>query len=160
MKSFDDWLFISVPRTIIGILILIMVAINFANVVGRHAFGQAVFWSEEIMTLFLVWSVFIGAIAVTYKGRHLKMDLFSQTFPPLWKRVVNVLVFLSLIFALSYTLYYSYQVVKIIHITGQVSNAAKYPLVIQHVALLVGLTCIILAVLFRWRSYSSGDFDK
>lgn len=159
MKSFD-WLFVSVPRIIIGFLILVMVAINLANVVGRHAFGQAIFWSEEIMTLCLVWSVFIGAIAVTYKGEHLKMDLFSQTFPSKWRLVVNVLITLSLISALSYTLYYSYQVVKIIYITGQVSNAAKYPMVIQHVALFVSLIFIILAVILRWKSYCSGDFYK
>ena len=126
-----SWLFVSIPRLIIGTLLLLMVAINLANVIGRHALGVAIFWSEEIMTLALVWGVFIGIIAVTYNGDHLKMDLVSQTLPEHWKRMINGLIIVVFLSSLSYTLYYSYQVVSIINMTGRVSNAAKYPSLIK-----------------------------
>lgn len=155
-----DWLFISVPRLIIGTLLLGMVGINLANVVGRHAFGTAIFWSEEIMTLALVWGVFIGIIAVTFKGEHLKMDLVSQTFPERWKRMISVLIIAVFMFSMTYTLYYSYQVVTIINLTGQVSNAAKYPMVLQHSALLLGIFCAILAILIRCKAYYLNKFEK
>lgn len=158
--KFTDWLFVSLPRFIIGALLLAMVAINLANVIGRHALGVAIFWSEEIMTLALVWGVFIGIIAVTYKGDHLKMDLVSQTLPETWKRLINFLTIIVLVLSLAYTLYYSYQVVSLIHLTGQVSNAAKYPLVIQHFALLLGIFSAIVAILLRCKSYYSGKFGK
>lgn len=158
--KFTDWLFVSVPRLMIGILLLLMVGINFANVIGRHAFGFAIFWSEEIMTLALVWGVFIGIIVVTYKGEHLKMDLVSQTLPDAWKRMINVFIIAVFVLSMTYALYYSYQVVSIINMTGRVSNAAKYPMVIQHSALLIGIFGSIIAILIRCKSYYSGKFDK
>ncbi len=151
--------FVSLPRLIIGALMLAMVAINFANVVGRHAFNQPIFWSEEIMVLLLIWGVFIGAVAVTFKGRHLRMDLFSTSLKEPWVYVVNVAVTLVFVGMAGYAAYYSYQVVSFMASIGRVSNAAKYPIAIQHAAVFVGLVLIVVAVIVRLRSYLAGKFD-
>ena len=59
-------LFVSLPRALIATLILVGVAINFANVISRYLFNFALFWAEEAMVFIIVWCVFIGAIAVTW----------------------------------------------------------------------------------------------
>src|SRR5688572_28232248 len=70
--------FDSAPRVIIGALLIVSVLINFANVVGRYLFDWSIYWAEEILVFLLLWSVFIGIVAVTYNGAHLSMDLISR----------------------------------------------------------------------------------
>lgn len=146
----------TLPRAVIGLLILAMIIINLANVIGRHAFDQALFWAEEIMKLCMVWGVFLGAIAVTYRGNHLRMDLFSSGIGKPWSTVLNVATAVVLVAVAGYIAYYSYQVVQIIHMTGRVSDAAQYPMILQHLSVLVGLILMIVAVVVRWRLYLFG----
>ena len=71
---------ISVPRAIIGCMILVGILINVANVIGRYMFLEPIIWAEEIMIYIMVWTVFIGAILVTFDGQHLKMDATRTAF--------------------------------------------------------------------------------
>lgn len=144
------------PRVLIGLFLVIMVAINLANVVGRHAFGQAIFWAEEIMRLCMVWGVFLGAIAVTFRRDHLSMDLISENFRKPFSTILNVLSSITLIAVATYVAFYSYQVTRIISATGRVSDAAQYPMIIQHAAVFIAMMLMIVAVLLSWRTYVSG----
>jgi TRAP-type C4-dicarboxylate transport system permease small subunit len=144
------------PRVLIGLFLVIMVAINLANVVGRHAFGQAIFWAEEIMRLCMVWGVFLGAIAVTFRRDHLSMDLISENFRKPFSTILNVLSSITLIAVAAYVAYYSYQVAGIISATGRVSDAAQYPMIIQHAAVFIAMMLMVVAVLLSWRKYISG----
>jgi len=146
----------TLPRALIGLLLLAMIMINLANVIGRHAFDQALFWAEEIMKLGMVWGVFLGAIAVTYRGNHLRMDLLSSGFGRPWSTVLNVVTTAVFVVVACYIAYYSYQVVQIIHMTGRVSDAAQYPMILQHLSVFVGLTLMIVAVAACWRLYLFG----
>jgi len=146
----------TLPRAAIGFLILAMVIINLANVIGRHAFGQALFWAEEIMKLCMVWGVFLGAIAITYRGEHLRMDLFSSGLKRPWSTVLNAFTTAILVIVTCYIAWYSYQVVTIIHMTGRVSDAAQYPMILQHSSLFVGLILMIVAVVVCWRLWLFG----
>lgn len=155
-QRFARLLLDTLPRAVIGFLLLAMITINLANVIGRHAFGQALFWAEEIMKLFLVWGVFLGAIAITYRGEHLRMDLFSSGLGKPWSSVLNAATTAILVIVTCYIAWYSYQVVTIIHMTGRVSDAAQYPMILQHLSLFVGLILIIVAVAACWRLYLFG----
>ena len=76
-----ELVFVRIPQLLMGALLLVAVAIDLANVVGRYLLGAAVFWSEEVMIYMVIWCVYIAAISITYKGEHLNMDLFSATYP-------------------------------------------------------------------------------
>ena len=71
------WLVVTIPRFIIGVAIIAGIAINVGNVIGRFLFLEPIIWAEEIMIYIMVWTVFVGAILVSYEGQHLKMDFFS-----------------------------------------------------------------------------------
>ena len=68
----------AVPRFLVAALILTSIAINFANVIGRYVFFSPIIWAEEVMIFIMVWCVFIGAVLVTWDGRHLRMDLLAE----------------------------------------------------------------------------------
>ena len=76
---------VSVPRFIIGSLVLFGIAVNFGNVVGRYVFLSPIIWAEEIMIYIMVWTVFVGSILVTWEGSHLKMDFFTILLPSPFK---------------------------------------------------------------------------
>jgi TRAP-type C4-dicarboxylate transport system permease small subunit len=158
-RSFGELAFVRVPQIVIGTLLIIAIAINFANVVGRYVFGAAIFWAEEIMIYLVIWSVFLGGVAIAYRGEHINMDLFSSKFKGTPRGILNS--FITLLFVLSglFVAFQSYRVVSLHLRTGMVSVAAGVPMFIPHSALLIGFILAMLAVLFRLRAYLSGDFS-
>ena len=41
------------------------------------------------MVFLVIWSIFLAAVAVTYDGSHLTMDLFSTRLSPRWQRALD-----------------------------------------------------------------------
>ena len=70
-----------IPRFILGALMFAAVAINIANVIARHIFHAPIIWAEEVLVFIMIWIIFTGAILVSHKCVHLKMDLVAKTFP-------------------------------------------------------------------------------
>ncbi len=154
-----ETIFFKVPMAFIGALILIGIAINFSNVVSRHIFQTAIFWAEEILIFIIVWSVFIGAVAVAYRGAHLKMDLVSARIVQPRKTIINGLTIIALILCGIFAVLQSIEVLQLLGKNGQLSVTAEVPMVIPHSAILIGFIFIVLAVIVRWRAYLRGDFD-
>jgi TRAP-type C4-dicarboxylate transport system permease small subunit len=150
--------FVTLPNWILGTLMLAGVAINFANVVARYAFGRPFFWAEEILVFLTIWGVFIGLAAISYNGGHLNMDLFSAALRGRLKVALNAVVTLVLLAICVFVIAQSYQVVALFASAGQVSVAAGVPKAIPHAALLAGFALTVLAVVVRIRAYLSGTF--
>jgi len=152
------FVFETLPGWILGALMLFGIALNFANVVSRHVFGQAIFWTEEILVYLTIWGVFFGMAAIAYRGEHLNMDLFSAAIPSRWRRLHRGLVAALMFAVCAFVAVQSWKTVVLFAQTGQVSIAAGVPKALPHAALLVGFVLTALAVLLRLRSYLSGKF--
>ena len=150
--------FVTLPRWILGALMLAGVAINFANVVGRYGFGRALFWAEETMVFLTIWGVFLGMAAIAYNGDHLNMDLFSSAIRGRSRSVLNAVLVAVLLACCAFVAVQSAQVVWLFANAGQVSVAAGIPKAIPHAALAVGFVLSGLAVLVRVRAYLTGKF--
>jgi C4-dicarboxylate transporter, DctQ subunit len=157
-RSIASFAFVTVPEFILGTLMLVGVAINITNVIGRYLFGYAFFWAEEIMVFITIWGVFIGLAAITYKGDYLNMDLFSRAVTGRARMVLNGIIALVLLACCTYMIMQSYRVVSMLAQAGQVSVSASVPKQIPHAALLAGFILTVLAVIVRIRSYITGRF--
>ena len=149
----------TLPRAIIGTMLLIAVAINIVNVIGRYVFHASIFWTEEILIYIIIWSVFLGVIAITYRGEHLKLDLASSRLTGKAKTIVNALIAATILVCSIVVVAQSSRVLAAMAETGQVSIAAGMPMVIPHAALIVGFSLMAVAVLVRFRAYIRGEFD-
>ena len=149
---------VTVPRAIVGVLILAGIAVNFANVIGRYVFLQPVIWADEAMVYIMVWTVFMGAVLVSFEGQHLKMDFFSIMLPSPWKQIINGIAAVSFLAVCIFVIPQTWAVVKLVWSFGQRSVVAEIPLVIPHFALLLGFVLMFLAVVVRFRSYVKGEF--
>jgi len=146
----------AVPRFLVAALILASIAINFANVVGRYVFFSPLVWAEEAMVFIMVWCVFIGAVLVTWDGRHLRMDLLAAVIPSPWREAINAVAAIAFLLVAGLVVTQSWQAVTLFATLGQVSNTAEIPMVIPHAALLIGFALMFLCVAVRIRAYVAG----
>ena len=151
---------VSVPRFVLGALIFAGIGINFANVLGRYVFSAPIVWAEEVLAYIMIWCVGIGAILVTWEGRHIKMDLIAVRIPPPWSRVVNGVVAFGCMFVCAFVIRQSWTVVSMLIQTGQQSMIARLPMGLMHAAILVGFSGMLVALLLRLRQYLGGGFGS
>lgn len=155
-----QFLVVALPRFILGSLIFAGVGINFANVVGRYVFSAPIVWAEEILAYIMIWCVGIGAILVTWEGRHIKMDLIAVRIPPPWNRIANGLVAVGFLLVCIFVIRQSWTVVSMLLQTGQQSMIARLPMGLMHAAILVGFSGMLVALLLRLGSYVRGEFGS
>jgi len=148
--------FMAVPRALVAVLILLSIAINFANVIGRYVFFAPIIWAEEAMIFIMVWCVFIGAILVTWDGRHLRMDLLAAAIPSPWREAINAAAALAFLAVTGLVVSQSWQAVALFAELGQKSNTAEIPMVVPHAALLIGFALMFVCVAVRFRAYVAG----
>lgn len=80
--------------------LLMMVLINFADVVGRHLFNHPIFGIQDLTEHLMAVLVFCGLPLVTMAGTHLTVDLFDKLtqspYMQWWRHVVNGLILIIL----------------------------------------------------------------
>jgi TRAP-type C4-dicarboxylate transport system permease small subunit len=139
--------------------LLIAIGINFANVIARYFFFEALYWAEEVLIYMILWGVILACATITYQGLHIKMDLFSNMLRSPITEVVGAATALLMICASVYVVIQSYQVVLLFWRSGEVSITARIPLTIPHVAVPIAFTLMAIAVVIRLRSYITGRFE-
>jgi len=150
---------VTIPQLILGTLILVSIAINFANVIGRYVFQSPIIWAEEIMIYIMIWAVLTGAVLVAWDGSHLKMDFFTLTLPSPWKEILNFLGVTVFLLVCVFVLPQSLRVVELMARFDQRSVIARIPMAIPHAAILLGFFLMLAAVAIRFRMYVTGRFD-
>jgi TRAP-type C4-dicarboxylate transport system permease small subunit len=157
LDAFLRLLLRDIPRVAIGLILLLAIAINFANIVGRYLFLAPLAWAEEVLSFLVIWGVAFGASAVTYERRHLAMDLFSETFPPRLRRAVDVLILGAMIALCGFVCIQGWKIVAIMAANGQVSITAGVPMTIPYFSFVVGFGLItVAAVVQLLRGVTSG----
>ena len=150
------FVFVTLPRWVMGTVMLAGVAICFSNVVARYLFGYALFWAEEVMVFLTIWGVFIGVAAAAYDRAHLNMDLFSLSFKGKFLALLNASLVAVLLACCVFMIVQSWQVVTLFYQGGVTSVSAGVPKWIAHPALPVGFALMALAVLARLPLYLHG----
>src|SRR5215217_6305515 len=117
-RRFASLIFVRVPYLISGTLVLIAIAINFANVIARYVFASAIFWTEEVLVFLMLWSVFLAAVTIAFKGEHINMDLFFERFGRLWKQIITGSVAILFVSCCVFLVWQSWQVVTLHLVNG------------------------------------------
>jgi TRAP-type C4-dicarboxylate transport system permease small subunit len=136
-----------IPRAAIGLVLLAAIAINFANIVGRYLFLAPLAWAEEVLSFLVIWGVCLGASAVTYDRRHLVMDLFAESFPPVVHRALDALILIALVGFSGFACIQAWKIVMLMAQNGQVSITAGIPMTIPYAAFVVGFGLIVVAAI-------------
>lgn len=147
-------------RLVLGLLMLVAVALNFANVFSRYILGSPIFWTEEVLVVITIWGVFLGMVVVAWNGEHLAMDLFTSSLRGPARVVLNSAIVATTVVVSAFVAWQSYLIVLLFAATEAVSVGAEIPKVIPHSALLAGFGLTAVAVVLRIRAYLHGDFRQ
>ncbi len=137
------------PLTLAALLLLAAIAINFTNVVARYLLLASIYWADEAMVFLVIWSIFLAAVAVTYDGGHLTMDLFSTRLAPRRQRALDAMIAAVCLVTFAFMAWQAMTVVRTLMRNDQRSIALDIPIAIPHAALLVGFALSALVVAAR-----------
>jgi TRAP-type C4-dicarboxylate transport system permease small subunit len=125
------------------------VLLNFTNVVGRYLFGLSLLAADEIQVFVMVAMTFLGAVVVTRRNQHLRMDVLVQFMPAelrLALRIIEPLLLALLAgFVLWQSWFYASQMLRI----GRRSDMAGMPMWIPHGVVALGFGLILIVALWR-----------
>lgn len=102
----------TVVKWFLGILMILIVALTFYQVVMRYVFNNAPSWSEEMVRFMFVWSSFIAAAVGIKEHIHIGVDVFVGLLPPKVVRIIEVAVNCAIIVFAGYMIKYGWLVVK------------------------------------------------
>jgi len=146
----------------LGLLVIAAVCLNFANVVGRYVFGQAIFGADEIQTYMMVWMTFLGAVVVGWRNAHLRMDVLVRALPRPVQWALRLIELLLLVATSVVVAHQSWKFVITMAELDRRSDAANIPMAIPHAAVAIGFTLIAAGAIWHLvtRSYSSPPPDR
>ena len=125
-------------RTVLGLLLLGMVALNVASAMCRYIFGIVFVGADELLVFAMIWMVMVGMIVVTASRSHIALDFLVTRANPRQRVVLAVLHNLVMTGACAYATIYCWQFVVRVAKIGQVSMALEFPMAIPHAALVIG----------------------
>ena len=131
---------------------VILISLNFfliaLSVILRYLFNISLFWVPELSSYLYLWFVFLGAILVTEKRSHLKMDFFRERLPYNIKILIEFIFNLLIICFLVIILIGS---VKLIQVNYPLrSPVLKIPEVIALFCVQINAFFILLIYFFRF----------
>jgi TRAP-type C4-dicarboxylate transport system permease small subunit len=122
-----------------AVLMLVAVALNAANIVGRYVFFSPIASAEEIMLFLLVGTVFLGNAVVGFEGKQLRMDVILHALPPAVRRGFDILADLTMIAVCVILIVLAWPAVSMLAEFDQRSQSAEIPLVIPQALVPIGL---------------------
>ncbi|KNG92351.1 TRAP transporter small permease [Pseudaestuariivita atlantica] len=79
-----------IEETLIALLLGLMTAITFANVVARYVFNSNILWALEMTVFMFAWLVLLGASYAVKKNVHLGVDALVNIMPAPMRRIVGL----------------------------------------------------------------------
>ena len=80
-----------VVETVMAAFLLAMVALTFADVIGRRVIGKPIYGANDITEHLMALVVFSGLPLVTAAGAHLTIDLMDRLISKPWMRWWRIL---------------------------------------------------------------------
>jgi TRAP-type C4-dicarboxylate transport system permease small subunit len=138
-----------VIELVLAFAFILAVLLNFSNVLGRYLFGISLLGSDEVQVFIMVGMTFLGAVVVTRRNQHLRMDVLVQ-FLPLPVRVAlriaeQLLLAALACFVLTQSYFYARQMFRI----GRTSDMAGVPMWIPHGTVALGFGLILIIAIWR-----------
>lgn len=131
------------------VFLVVIVAINGVNVVGRYVFSSPISWGEEVMLFLMIVGVFLATPAVTWDGAHIRMDLLVRAFPGKARRLFEALADLASLGMAGLMVYVSVPIVLRLIEFNQRSDAAEIPVAIPQGAVPIGFALVAIALVAR-----------
>ena len=130
---------VAVIQGVTAVLMLVAVALNFANIIGRYVLFRPIASAEEIMLFLLVGTVFLGNANVGFEGKQLRMDVILHALPPAWRRAFDIAADVTMIAVCLVLVVLCWPAIQMLAEFNERSETADIPLVIPQALVPIGL---------------------
>ena len=144
-----------VTEWIMALMLAMMVALVFGNVVLRYVFNSGIVAAEEIARLMFVWLVFLGATLALRHNKHLGLDFLQARLPPPVRRACAVVSHLLMLYALYLFVMGSWA--QLLIGTQTYSTVLRFPMAFYAAAGFFPAIAMALTVLANLWKILSGD---
>jgi TRAP-type C4-dicarboxylate transport system permease small subunit len=134
---------------VLAVAFILAVLLNFANVFGRYLFDFALLGSDEVQVFVMVAMTFLGAVVVTRRGQHLRMDVLVRYMPVPVRLALRIAEQLLLIVLAGFVVWQSYFYASQMLRLGRVSDMAGVPMWIPHGFVTLGFALMLLVAVWR-----------
>lgn len=90
-KSGPGGLVDHIEETLIAVLLGLMTAVTFANVIARFVFNSNILWALELTVFIFGWLVLLGASYAVKKHAHLGVDAILNMLAPAPRRILALI---------------------------------------------------------------------
>ena len=80
-----------IEETVIAVLLGLMTAVTFANVIARFFFNSNILWALELTVFMFAWLVLLGASYAVKKHAHLGVDAIVNILGPAGRRTLGLI---------------------------------------------------------------------
>ena len=136
-------------RILTAILLIVAVALNFANIIGRYVLNAPIASAEEVMLFLLVAVVFLGNSVVSWEGNQIRMDVILHVLPSALRRWLEFIADLAVIAVSLVLIWLAWPVIHMLAEFDQRSQAADVPLYIPQALIPIGLGLTALLTVGR-----------
>lgn len=138
-----------IAERVLALGLMAGILLDFVNVIGRYTGWFSIVGIDEVEIFILIWIAFLGAVAITWRRQHLRMDVFMESCPKPAKRAVAMAEMLVLFAVTIFVGNESYAYLSRIVALGSVSDIAQIPMWIPHAVVPLGFFLIALIMLVR-----------
>ncbi|MBP2294553.1 TRAP transporter small permease [Azospirillum rugosum] len=146
-----------VTEWIMALMLAVMVALVFGNVVLRYIFNSGIVAAEEIARLMFVWLVFLGATLALRRNQHLGLDFLQARLPASVRRACAVVSHLLMLYALY--LFVTGSWTQLLIGTQTYSTVLRFPMAFYAAAGFFPAIAMALTILANLWKILSGDRD-
>ncbi|MBW0764914.1 TRAP transporter small permease [Mammaliicoccus fleurettii] len=127
---------------------ILSIAMILLQVLTRFIFKTSIFWSQEVLMLFFVYSILFGAVILMYKQEHLQVDLFEE-MPAKINNILSYFVKTVITLVLLILVYYSILQVYLSIDANQVMTSIPIGRWIMYIPMPL---CFLLMIYFTWKT--------
>ncbi|MDT3684162.1 MAG: TRAP transporter small permease subunit [Pseudorhodoplanes sp.] len=131
---------------IAALSLLAIVVINVANVTGRYVFGSPFTWAEELMLFLMILIVFTAAPVAAWRNQHIRIEAFIDHASSAIRWGLLAIGAIVSVVILTLVAAAGYQIVAMLYLFDQRSDALHMPMWIPQAFLVFGLA--LTAVMF------------
>jgi TRAP-type C4-dicarboxylate transport system permease small subunit len=136
---------------VLAVAFIAAVCMSFANVLGRYLFGVTFGWIDEVQVFIMIWMAFLGAVVVSWRGAHLRMDLIAKALPRPVQVSLRFAEIVVLVAAAGLVVAHSYRYTANMLVLGRVSDVGGIPMWIPHGGVVIGFAMIaVIALAQLW----------
>jgi len=133
-------------QTALGLVLIASMLLNCANIAGRWLFSVTIMGADELQIFSMTAITFLGLCVVSWRGKHLRMDVLIQLMPAWLQTALRLVERLLICGVCVLAISASQTYVSRMYQLGIRSENAHIPMWLMHAIVTAGLSLLALVM--------------